>query len=97
MSTLVCNYFLFYKDTPGFDKHSIDTTLELLKSLYCHHMLPELLLCKTYLLMQENNIALAFEVYKTAHQFGLYFYESQYELSIEKTILGKYFDTLNPK
>lgn len=87
LSATTYNYFLFLKTENDFDYRCIDTTLEHLKSHHSHHLLPELLLCKTYQLIQGNNITLARDTFTLAHHMGLYLYPEDYVKHIEETTL----------
>jgi len=93
LARLVYNHFIFFKDN-DYEITHIDKSLELLKSLYSHRLLPELLLCKTYLLIRDGNHSVAKETYALAHQLGLYLYSKEYQKHIEKTTLEEYFETL---
>lgn len=93
LASLVYNHFIFFKDN-DYEITHIDKVLELLKSLHSNHTLPELLLCKTYLLSRDDNHTAAKETYSLAHQLGLYLYSAKYQKHIEKTTLEEYFETL---
>ena len=86
-ANLVYNDFCFFHKIDGFDSKKIDTILELLKSLHSHFNLPELLLCKTTLLLEQNLISEARTVYPLAHELGLYLYSEEEILDLEKRIL----------
>lgn len=87
LSAVTYNYFLFLKNENDFDYTRVDDTLRHLKKLHSHHLLPELLLCKTYLLIQNNDVIAAKETYILAHHMGLYLYPVDYVEHIEKTTL----------
>ncbi len=86
-ANLVYNDFCFFHKMDGFDSKRIDSVLELLKSLHSHFNLPELLLCKTALLLERNLIFEAKEVYSLAHELGLYLYSEGEMQDLEKRIL----------
>lgn len=94
-STLVYNYFIFFKESTSDIKDRIDYALSLLKSLHSHHVLPELLLCKTYFLLLENDIEAATATYQTAHHLGLYLYEQDFQDHIEHSVLGDKLSVFN--
>lgn len=88
----VCNYFLFFRDTEDFPIDIIDNALAILKRLSNHHMLPELLLCKVYLLMQVGKQDEAKELYTLAHSLGNYLYDPIYQKEHnEEYLLGEYY------
>lgn len=91
LSNVVYNYFIFLREEPDFKPESIEKTLCLLKSLHCHHNLPELLLCRTYLEFKDQHLENAKQTYSLAHQFGLYLYTDAYVTRTEKSVLGKYY------
>lgn len=88
LSTLVYNYFIFFKDDTIDMQSRIDYALSLLKSLHSHRNLPELLLCKVYFLLLANDIDNATATYQTAHHLGLYLYGEGYQAHIEQSVLG---------
>ena len=94
LSNVVYNYFIFFRDDLDFDDANIEKTLTLLKSLHCHHNLPELLLCKTYLKCKAEQLEEAKQLYTLAHSLGLYLYEDQYVENIEKSTLRTYYHQL---
>lgn len=88
----VCNYFLFFRDTEDFPIDIIDNALAILKRLSNHHMLPELLLCKVYLLMQAGKQDEAKELYTLAHSLGNYLYDPTYQKEHnEEYLLGEHY------
>lgn len=88
----ICNYFLFFRDTEDFPIDIIDNVLTILKQLSNHHMLPELLLCKCYLLMQDGKEDKAKELYSLAHSLGNYLYDPIYQKEHnEEYLLGEYY------
>lgn len=88
----ICNYFLFFRDTEDFSIELIDNVLTILKRLDNHHMLPELLLCKVYLLMQAGKQDEAKELYTLAHSLGNYLYDPIYQKEHnEEYLLGEYY------
>lgn len=94
LSNTTYNYFLFLKDMDDFDITCIDTTLNLIKTFHSDYMLPELLLCKTYFLLKENDINNAKSLYLLAHHLGLYLYSKDFQEHIEKTTLADYYHQL---
>ena len=86
-ANLVYNDFCFFHKTDDFDPKRIDNVLELLKSLHSHFNLPELLLCKTALLLEQNLISEAKRVYPLAHELGIYLYSEEEMQDLEKRIL----------
>ena len=86
-SNLVYNDFCFFHKIDEFEPTKIDTVLELLKSLHSHFNLPELLLCKTALLLEENQISEAQKTYTLAHELALYLYSEEEILDLEQKIL----------
>lgn len=94
LSNVVYNCFVFYRDDPEFDSEHIEKTLDILKTLHCHHKLPELLLCKAYLKYKEKQLEEAKQLYTLAHSLGLYLYTNQYVEDIEKSILRAYYHQL---
>lgn len=86
-ANLVYNDFCFFHKTDHFDSIKIDNVLELLKSLHSHFNLPELLLCKTTLLLEHNQIPEAKRTYQLAHELGLYLYSEEKMQDLEKRIL----------
>jgi len=92
----ICNYFLFFRDVEEIPLETIDNVLILLKELDNHHMLPELLLCKTYLLMQKEREDEAKELYVLAHKLGNYLYNPEYQTEHnEKYLLREYYNQLS--
>lgn len=88
----ICNYFLFFRDTETISVDLINQVLSISKELDSHHMLPELLLCKIYLLMQTKKQEEAIELYILAHKLGNYLYTSAYQSEHnEKYLLGEYY------
>ena len=87
LSTLVYNYFLFYRDSKTLDSSKIDNTISLLKSLHSNYNLPQLLLCKV-ILLTNCNMSSAISIYQVAHHLGLYLYGPDYQEHIEQSILG---------
>ncbi len=88
----ICNYFLFFRNEKDFPVEIIDKALTILKTLHSHHMLPELLLCKTYLLIQKKKAEEARELYELAHSLGNYLYTPDYQRDHnEKYLLGEYY------
>ena len=87
-STLVYNYFIFFKEETVDIQSRVDSALSLLKSLHSHRNLPELLLCKTLFLLLDNDITTATATYQTAHHLGLYLYNQDYQEHIEQSVLG---------
>lgn len=94
LSNVVYNYFVFFRDDADFDSENIEKTLNILKSLHCHHKLPELLLCKTYLKFKEEQPEEAKCIYTLAHSLGLYLYTDQYVEDTEKSVLRAYYHQL---
>ena len=94
LSNVVYNYFTFFRDDPLFDSENIDKALLVLKTLHCHHKLPELLLCKTYLKCKAEQLEEAKQLYTLAHSLALYLYEAQHVENIEKSILITYYHQL---
>lgn len=94
LSTVVYNYFSFFKNEPEYHSNGIDKTLYIMKTLHCTYRLPQLLLCKTYLQIQENDIISAKETYTLAHSLGLYIYPKDYQTHIETEILGNLIEKL---
>lgn len=91
-ATHVCNYFLFFRNTQSFPPDIIDNVLLTLKKYHCNHRLPELLLCKTYLLMQQERYNEATELYQLAHSLGNYLYDPLYHREHnEEYLLGEYY------
>ena len=86
-ANLVYNDFCFFHQTDDFDSKRIDNVLELLKSLHSHFNLPELLLCKTALLLEQDLISEAKRVYPLAHELGIYLYSEVEMQDLEKRIL----------
>jgi len=92
LATHVCNYFLFFRDTRDFSIEIIDDVLAILKQLNSHFRLPELLLCKVYLLMQAEKQDEAKELYTLAHSLGNYLYDPTYQKEHnEEYLLGEYY------
>lgn len=86
-ANLVYNDFCFFHKMDGFDSEKIDNVLELLKSLHSHFNLPELLLCKTSLLLEQDEIDKAQKIYPLAHELGSYLYSEDEINDLEKSIL----------
>lgn len=86
-ANLVYNDFCFFHKTEGFDSMKVDTVLDLLKSLHSHFNLAELLLCKTALLLEQNQVPEARKIYPLAHELGLYLYSEKEILELEKKLL----------
>ena len=86
-ANLVYNDFCFFHKMEMFDSRKIDTVLELLKSLHSHFNLPELLLCKTTLLLEKDENSEAQKIYSLAHGLGLYLYSKEEMSDLEKRIL----------
>lgn len=86
-ANLIYNDFYFFHKTDDFDSQRIDVILELLKDLHSHFDLPELLLCKTVLLLEQNLISEAQKVYSLAHELGIYLYSEAKMQDLEKKIL----------
>lgn len=86
-ANLVYNDYCFFKATSDFNAKKIDTVLKLLKSLHSHFDLPELLLCKVSLLLNQNQISEAKQLYPLAHELGLYLYSKEEMTELEKQIL----------
>lgn len=86
-ANLVYNDFCFFHETADFNTKKIDTVLELLKSLHSHFDLPELLLCKVSLHLEQNQISEAKQLYPLAHELGLYLYSKEEMTELEKRIL----------
>lgn len=92
----ICNYFLFFRDVEDISLELINHVLCLLKGLSNHHMLPELLLCKTYLLMQVGKEEEAKELYLLSHNLGNYLYSKEYQREHnEKELLREYYEKLS--
>ena len=94
MVNLTYNYFLFFREKGNIALRKLDEILSLMKSLHNCYLLPELLFCKTYLLLANEESDVAQETYSTAHALGLYLYGEKYLVHLEKTILDKYFSFL---
>lgn len=91
-ATHICNYFLFFRDTHDFSIDILDNVLITLKKYSCNHRLPELLLCKTYLLQQHGKSEDAKKLYLLAHTLGNYLYDPVYHKEHnEKHLLGEYY------
>ena len=86
-ANLVYNDFCFFHKMDGFDSKRIDNVLELLKSLHSHFNLPELLLCKTALLLEQSLISEAKRMYPLAHELGIYLYSEEEMQDLEQRIL----------
>ena len=89
------NHFVFFHNKEIVSCAKIDELLSLLKSLHSHRFLPELLLCKTYLLADDGNMDDARKLYNTAHCFGTYLYGEKYQKHIEETILAQHLPIFN--
>lgn len=86
-ANLVYNDFCFFHKSVDFNATKIDTALKLLKSLHSHFDLPELLLCKVSLLLDQNHVSEAKQLYLLAHELGAYIYSSEDINALEKEIL----------
>ena len=86
-ANLVYNDFCFFHKINNFDSERLDIALELLKSLHSHFNLPELLLCKTTLFLEQNEIDRAQKTYSLAHELGLYLYSEEEIKDLETRIL----------
>lgn len=86
-ANLVYNEFCFFHKMDCFDPTRIDDVLKLLKSLHSHFNLPELLLCKTVLLLEKSLVSDAQRIYQLAHILGIYLYSETEIQDLEKRIL----------
>ena len=86
-ANLIYNDFCFFHKTSNFDDKKIDTILTLLKSLHSHFNLPELLLCKTVLLLETKQHSDAKQLYSLAHELGVYLYSQEQMDELEKKLL----------
>lgn len=92
----VCNYFMFFRDIENIEIEIIDSVLSIQKKLHNNYLLPELLLCKIYLLMESEKTDEAKELYVLAHALGNYLYDSLYQKKHnEEYLLGKYYSYLS--
>ena len=94
-ANITYNHFVFFHNREIISIEKIDTMLSLLKALDNHCLLPELLLCKTYLLADDGNMDDARKLYNTAHCFGTYLYGEKYQKHIEETILAQHLPIFN--
>lgn len=90
-ATLVYNDFCFFYPEKTFESERLDTVLSILKTLHSHYLLPELLLCKTKILVDSNNLDEAIGLYHIAHSLGLYLYTKDYITALEKKRLPQDF------
>ncbi len=82
------NYFTFLKDDGAFTYADLDYTLNLLKKFHSTYMLPELLLCKAYQEIKNENYKKAREYYNVSHSLGNYIYTGNRQKENEDYILG---------
>ena len=86
-ANLIYNDFCFFHKTDPFSEEKIDNALKLLKSLHSHFNLPELLLCKIALLLEQNKNSEAKKLYPLAHELSTYLYSTEGAIELEKNIL----------
>lgn len=84
---LIYNDFCFFHKTDTSSEEKIDNALELLKSLHSHFNLPELLLCKIALLLEQDKIVEAQKMYPLAHELAIYLYSQEETSELEKFLL----------
>lgn len=87
-SNLVYNDFVFFFDKGLFDTNKLEAVLNLLKSLYSHFNLPELLLCRACIYFKNNEADLGNQYKKLAQVLGEYLYSKETMKQLEQDILS---------
>ena len=87
-ANLIYNDFCFFYDKGLFDTDKLDTILNLLKSLYSHFNLPELLLCRSCIYFKNNEVDLGNQYKKIAQTLGVYLYSQEIMEQLEQDILS---------
>lgn len=88
----ICNKYIFYGDSSEEMLSEIESILRYQKQNNRIHMLPQLLLCKTAILMKNNRESEAASVYKTAQTLGVFYYAEDGFERMKKRTLGKQID-----